>query len=70
MKPIFSLILAILMAIFATLSIFTGMAVLECTRTNFILITAVSTMGYLTAFLLYDVYKTETNGARKKSENM
>lgn len=58
------------MAICATLAIFVGMAILECTRTNFVLITAVSGMGYLSAFLLYDAYKIDTNEARKRSKNM
>ena len=51
------LILSILMGILATLSIFVGMAVLDCNRTNFIIITAVSTMGYLVTFLSYNAYK-------------
>lgn len=53
------LILSILMTILATLSIFVGIAVLDANRTNFIIITAVSTMGYLTAFLSYNAYKDE-----------
>jgi hypothetical protein len=66
MKPLFLLTLSIIMAICATLSIFVGMAVLDCNRTNFILITAISTMGYLVAFLTYDFYKTEYGKGNKE----
>jgi len=52
----FILFMAIFMTIITTAIIIIGFGILDCNRTNLILIIGVSTMGYLGAFLYYDIY--------------
>lgn len=52
----FILFMAIFMTIITTALIICAFSVLDCNRTNLILIMGVSTMGYLGAFLYYDIY--------------
>ena len=61
----FMLFMAIFMVFITTAMIIAAFGSVDCNRTNLILITGLSTMGYLGAFLYYDIYlKNKSNGKK------